>query len=478
MCSPLPPVPSPAAGLPLPVAAPVSGPAAGAPVAPQAPSAAVAPASPASPTSPAPPASSASPSIPVTPPAATAVRWSPEMLQSLRLQAFEQLVAQLARQVQSSPGAPAPQWPASGVSEALGRLLEALLAQVGTQQGQALQLLAAQPGSAALLQALAAGTTAGAAAGTAAGTAAAGGQAQSSQSPQTGTSASAQAGAAPQATSSSPALQAPASLQPSAAAVTLAVAAAKAKVVDALLAGSGLAPQAGASAPGGVAGGPSQTLPALQSWWVQLGTLLTPQGERGFTLSLQVPQAWAQAQGAAMALAAASASAPGAALFTAAAALPAGAALPLAGAQAAEPGLRLPLDASLQSLASGPVAVVVQPRGADALRTSALLLLELQPLRQPGGAMATPAGLASVASLSPALAQEVQQMLQQRNDPWLHMAAAQASGALPRERRAFEHQSHFCTTEGCQYEGRAPCAQPFCSEMNRLWDVSRTERSR
>jgi hypothetical protein len=179
-----------------------------------------------------------------------------------------------------------------------------------------------------------------------------------------------------------------------------------------------------------------------------------------------------------MALAAASASAPGAAPFTAAAALPAGAALPLAGAQATEPGLRLPLDASLQSLASGPVAVVVQPRGADALRTSALLLLELQPLRQPGGAMASPAGLASVASLSPALAQEVQQMLQQRNDPWLHMAAAQASGALPRERRAFEHQSHFCTTEGCQYEGRAPCAQPFCSEMNRLWDVSRTERSR
>ena len=464
MSSPLPPVPSPAAGLPLPVAAPVSGPAAGAPVAPQAPSAAVAPAS---------PASSASPSIPVTPPAATAVRWSPEMLQSLRLQAFEQLVAQLARQVQSSPGAPAPQWPASGVSEALGRLLEALLAQVGTQQDQALQLLAAQPGSAALLQALAAGTTAGAAAGTAP----AGGQAQPSQSPQTGTSASAQAGAAPQAASSSPALQAAASLQPSAAAVTLAVAAAKAKVVDALLAGSGLAPQAGASAPGGVAGGATQTLPALQSWWVQQGTLLTPQGERGFTLSLQVPQAWAQAQGAAMALAAASASAPGAAPFTAAA-LPAGAALPLAGAQATEPGLRLPLDASLQSLASGPVAVVVQPRGADALRTSALLLLELQPLRQPGGAMASPAGLASLASLSPALAQEVQQMLQQRNDPWLHMAAAQASGALPRERRAFEHQSHFCTTEGCQYEGRAPCAQPFCSEMNRLWDVSRTERSR
>ena len=440
MSSPLPPVPSPAAGLPQPVAAPVPGPAAGAPVAPAS------------------PASSASPSVPVTPPAATAVRWSPEMLQSLRLQAFEQLVAQLARQVQASPGAPAPQWPASGVSEALGRLLQALLAQVGTQQGQALQLLAAQPGSAALLQALAAGTTA-----------------PGGQDPRSAPSA--QAGPPIPSASTTPA----ASMPPAAAAVTLAVAAAKGKVMDALLAGSGLAPQAGARPAGGIAGGAAgggtQTLPALQSWWVQQGTLLTPQGERGFTLSLQVPQAWAQAQGAAMALAAASACAPGAAPFTAAA-LPAGAALPLAGAQATEPGLRLPQDASLQSLASGPVAVVVQPRGADALRTSALLLLELQPLRQPGGAMASPAGLASVASLSPAFAQEVQQMLQQRNDPWLHMAAAQASGALPRERRAFEHQSHFCTTEGCQYEGRAPCAQPFCSEMNRLWDVSRTERSR
>ena len=424
MSSPLPPVPSPAAGLPQPVAAPVPGPAAGAPVAPAS------------------PASSASPSVPVTPPAATAVRWSPEMLQSLRLQAFEQLVAQLARQVQASPGAPAPQWPASGVSEALGRLLQALLAQVGTQQGQALQLLAAQPGSAALLQALAAGTTA-----------------PGGQDPRSAPSA--QAGPPIPSASTTPA----ASMPPTAAAVTLVVAAAKGKVMDALLAGSGLARQAGARPAGALQAalpGATQTLPALQSWWVQQGTLLTPQGERGFTLSLQVPQAWAQAQGAAMALAAASACAPGAAPFTAAA-LPAGAALPLAGAQATEPGLRLPLDASLQSLASGPVAVVVQPRGADALRTSALLLLELQPLRQPGGAMASPAGLASVASLSPAFAQEVQQMLQQRNDPWLHMAAAQASGALPRERRAFEHQSHFCTTEGCQYEGRAPCAQPFAA---------------
>lgn len=380
---------------------------------------------------------------PQAPPAATAVRWSAEMLQSLRLQAFEQLVAQLARQVQASPGAPAPQWPATGVSEALGRLLQALLAQVGTQQGQALQLLVAQPGSAALMQALAAGSLD------------AGSRPVASQAGAPPSTPATPAGAAPQAPSS-PAVP---------------MAAAKGKVVDALLAGSGLAPQAGEGAglSAGLAVRAGQALPALQTWWVQQGTLLTPQGERGFTLSLQVPQAWAQAQGAAIALAATE---PG--RMASASAMPsAGAAAPVPVPQVSEPGLRLPLDASLQSLASGPMAVVVQPRGADALRTSALLLLELQPLRQSGVSLAAPAGLTS---LSPALAQEMQQLLQQRGDPWLHMAAAQASGVLPRERR--EHQSHLCTTPGCQYEGRAPCAQPFCTEMNRLWGVARMERMR
>jgi hypothetical protein len=395
-------------------------------------------------------------------PAAAAVRWSPAMLQSLRLQAFEQLVSQLARQIQASPGAPVPQWPADGVSEALGRLLQALLAQVGNSQGQALQLLAAQPGSAALLQALATGSTAPGVATPGAATPEA-----FSRSPAQG---------APGSPAGAPvAMQAAAAgvSQPAAAAAALAVAAAKAAGVDALLAA--MAPAAGAPAAGPpAAGSPAsglagQALPALQNWWVQQGSLITPQGERGFTLSLQVPQAWAQAQGAALALAALATPA-------AAHATPAGGPAPgLLGAPLLGAPLRLPLDASLQALASGPVAVVIQPHGQEALRTSALLLLELQPLRQAGGPLAPPAALAA---LTPALAQEVQQLLGQRADPWLHMAAAQASGVLPRERRAFEHQSHFCTTEGCQYEGRAPCAQPFCSEMNRLWGVARMERSR
>jgi molybdenum cofactor biosynthesis enzyme MoaA len=78
---------------------------------------------------------------------------------------------------------------------------------------------------------------------------------------------------------------------------------------------------------------------------------------------------------------------------------------------------------------------------------------------------------------APALAQEVQQLLQNKSDPWLMMAAAQAANALPVPRRSGEHRSHLCMTEGCQYQGLAPCAQPFCSEMNRIWATSGVARS-
>ena len=78
----------------------------------------------------------------------------------------------------------------------------------------------------------------------------------------------------------------------------------------------------------------------------------------------------------------------------------------------------------------------------------------------------------------PALSEEeVQQLLQNKADPWLMMAAAQAANALPVPRKHGEHRSHLCSTEGCQYQGLAPCAQPFCSEMNRIWATTRIERS-
>ena len=104
------------------------------------------------------------------------------------------------------------------------------------------------------------------------------------------------------------------------------------------------------------------------------------------------------------------------------------------------------------------------------MATSALLWLELQPVSA-AAAPSTPAQLASLplTMQAPALAQEVQQLLQNKSDPWLMMAAAQAANALPIPRRNNEHRSHLCMTGGCQYQGLAPCAQPFCSEMNRIW---------
>ncbi|MBV8250328.1 MAG: Fe-S oxidoreductase [Comamonas sp.] len=336
-------------------------------------------------------------------PPATSVQWSAQALQELRLQAFEQLIAQLALQVQAqTAGQPlAPAWPAQGVSAPLQQWLQNLLLQIGVQ-GQPLQMLAAQPGSAALIQALA--------------------QAVVQQGSQPGNVAQASA------------LRTAAALSPMLAAALQAA-----------------APAAASSSPTASA---APAMPPLQNWWVQQGTLLTPQGERGFSLSLQVPVAWAQSMGAAVP----------------------------AGGSPQVPALRLTWPDSTPLPASGPVALVLQPQGSPAAaRTSALLWLEFQsaPLgAAPAAATVAPgsAGLPLFAP-APALAQEVQQLLQNKSDPWLLMAAAQAANALPLPRRGGEHRSHLCATEGCQYQGLAPCAQPFCSEMNRIWAATGVARS-
>ncbi|GGH64049.1 hypothetical protein GCM10010975_30450 [Comamonas phosphati] len=344
-------------------------------------------------------------SLPTAAPAAASIQWSAQALQELRLQAFEQLVAQLALQVQAqAPGQPPAQaWPAQGLPAPLQQWLQSLLAQI-TVQGRPLQMLAAQPGSAALLQALA--------------------------------QAAVQQGAG---ASQASALRTAAALSPTLAAALQAAATPSASSL------------ATASA--------TPAMPPLQNWWVQQGTLLTPQGERGFSLTLQLPVAWARSMGAAA---------------------PAG-----SSPQAAAPALRLPWPDGTPLPASGPVALVLQPRGNPAAaRTSAVLWLEFQ--SAPAGAAPAStatavapgsAGLPLFAS-APALAQEVQQQLQNKSDPWLMMAAAQAANAAPSERRALgEHRSHLCTTEGCQYQGRAPCAQPFCSEMQRVWAAAQVEKS-
>ena len=335
------------------------------------------------------------------------VQWSAQTLQNFKFQAFEHLIAQLALQIQGSPGAPATTWPTQGLPAATEQLLQNLLAQIQvTVQGQVqpLQLLAAQQGSVPLMQALV--------------------QTAADSSPASPPSSALQTAAALSAT----------------AAVAL--------------------EQAGH---GSQVSGAALRLPMLQNWLVQQGTLVSAQGERGFALTLQVPVAWAQAVGAAQPL-------PNAPPVGAAQAL----AMPMP--------MRLPV-ADFSALSSGPLALVLQPQAQGAastsgLATSALLWLELQPASaaavQPAAMQTT--GL-SLSLPAPVLAQEVQQLLQNKSDPWLMMAAAQAANALPVPRRNSEHRSHLCMTEGCQYQGLAPCAQPFCSEMNRIWAATGVARS-
>ena len=342
------------------------------------------------------------PAAPVT----SSVQWSAQTLQNLKLQAFEHLIAQLALQIQGSPGAPAATWSTQGLPAATQQFLQNLLAQINvTVQGQTqpLQLLAGQQGSLALMQALV--------------------QAASAQS----------GSASPSLIAPSSALQTAAALSPTAAAA---------------LEQAGRSPAVATTTP---------RLPLLQNWLVQQGTLVTPQGERGFSLTLQVPAAWAQVVGGAM---------------------PSPSLSPSASPAQGMAPMRLPV-AELSALSSGPLAMVLQPQGPAAgatsgLATSALLWLELQPISA-AAAQSTPAQLAGLplAMPAPALAQEVQQLLQNKSDPWLMMAAAQAANALPIPRRNSEHRSHLCMTEGCQYQGQAPCAQPFCSEMNRIWASAR-----
>lgn len=209
----------------------------------------------------------------------------------------------------------------------------------------------------------------------------------------------------------------------------------------------------------GAEAAPRPILPPLQNWLVQQGVVQTPQGERSFSLSLQVPQAWAQLQAATALPAAPQLAAPQpAAPFT-----------PGAGAGLAR--LQLPFAASPQQLESGTLALVMQGTGpaGEKLLTSALLRLDFQPLPAQTAWTGLLPGGAAVAQAAQA-AQQGQAALQAKNDPWLQMAALQASGQQPREdQRLPERRTGLCTQLGCPYRGKASCAQPFCAEMNRVW---------
>jgi hypothetical protein len=354
---------------------------------------------------------------------AKTVNLSTQAQQAIKAEAFAQLVSQLVLQIQGGTVQLPANWPAGGVTPQWQALLAALVQQASAGQPLPQQLLSVQSWPAALAQAVLQGGAG-------------------------------SAGGAPVPASTTPASAVPAPQVPAGAGVAAASAVSPGT--------SGAAGQAAGAGPPAATVRPA--LPALQNWLVQQGVLQGPDGERAFTLTLRVPVAWAQAQSVlGQALGAQLAGGGGPALS--------GSAL---GA------LLLPYGSSVQQLANATFGLVLAPQGlpagqTQAMRTSAVLQLEFQPMPMAASQVAQQA---VTAGLLPAgmLPQEAYQALLARGgDPWLHMAQQQASGQLPRERQ--QHGSDGqCNRAGCQYQGRAECAQPFCAEMNSLWAASRSSR--
>lgn len=164
-------------------------------------------------------------------------------------------------------------------------------------------------------------------------------------------------------------------------------------------------------------GGDETVLPPLQTWLVRQGSVQTPEGARGFSLTLRVPAAWLQAQSPSLA------AAPGSAGL-----------------------LQTAFAGPAQALQSGVVALVLQGAEPAAARTSARLALDFQPQQA---------------------AQVYGRDMQMRLDPWVQMAALQASGQVPREEdKARSGERGLCHTPGCPYAGRAECEQPFCLALH------------
>lgn len=379
---------------------------------------------------------------------ASAVNLSPQAQQGIRAEAFSQLVSSLVQHLPTASVELPSSWPTTGVGAALQNLLSSLVQ--GSTAAQALpqQLVTVQAWPQSLLQAVL--QQAGQAAG--AGTNSPLPQAASAAAllglPNTGITESAR--------------------QPAAALGGNAQA-----LVDTA------SPQAASNSAPAV----RLQIPALQTWLVLQGQIQAQDGTRSFSMTLRVPQAWAQAQAALSAalprssLASADAPTPGTAPSTPGLATPA-AAMNLS-------GLQLNFAGTMQQLSRTAFGIVLQPQALpgstqaaqaqlQALRTSAILQLEMQPLPT----QAAQQSVQAAAAFSPAqmLTQEWQALLQTRpTDPWLLMAQQQAGGQQPRQSTYAGEEGGICTVLGCQYMGRAICAQPFCAEMNYLWAVARLQ---
>ncbi|MDH4448555.1 MAG: hypothetical protein QE488_13030 [Acidovorax sp.] len=156
-------------------------------------------------------------------------------------------------------------------------------------------------------------------------------------------------------------------------------------------------------------------MPPLQTWLVRQGTVQTPDGPRGVAVTLRVPVPWLASQSA-----------------------------PPAGTPSG--ALQLPFTGAPQALQSGVFALVLQGGELQGGRTSALLVVDFQPL--------------------PPAVVYGRDMLQARLDPWTQIAVLQASGQVSREEeRARNGAPELCDTLGCPYAARAVCVQPFCHAM-------------
>lgn len=343
----------------------------------------------------------------------SSVNLSPQAQQAVKVEAFNQLVANLVNQVQAGSATLPSNWPTAGVSPAIHTLVTALLQQATANQPLPQQLVSIQAWPTALAHAV--------------------------------LQLAGQSAAAPAANALQAALP--------------------------------------AGAPASAASATDIRLPALQNWLVQQGSIQGTDGERSFTLTLRVPVAWAQAQ-AALGAALPQGTPIGTGAGSAAALLASPAQGLGLGLHPAAGGLPpLSFAGSVQQLSNGSMGLVMQPQllpssaaaaAAQAMRTSAILALEFQPLAQ----AVQSAQVAAVYMPTHLQQQEVQAMLQNRvTDPWLMMAQAEAEGQGKKQPRNANEQAQFCNRAGCQYQGRAICAQPFCAEINYLWSVDRAHRS-
>lgn len=181
-------------------------------------------------------------------------------------------------------------------------------------------------------------------------------------------------------------------------------------------------------------------LEPLHPWIEGQGVVQTPDGPRGVSISLRVSLAWLRA------LAQAETAKSGEGWVAAARTTLA----PTASNTVPRP-LQAAFLGPAASLQSGTLALALESPALPGVRTSALLLLEFQPL------LRSAAGTQAQALYGHPIAPHL------RQDPWLQMTSLQVSGHVRHEEEEAIHaNAALCDTPGCPYQGETACVQPFC----------------